>query len=135
MFLGDLLLIFEGGSRERTNHAPRKPGKRRAAAKFVFAACRGGQRLHCDEVDSICECEMIEAFGDAPCRGMRAPSGLGFGQIGDECVRVFLYCHECVVESLDFGFGMHVGCSVALGVARKVPGDFCGKLYFATSSH
>ena len=121
---------------ERANEpGAEKAGKCRAAAKSVVAASRGGDRLHCNEIDFICEREMLKTLGDAPCRGMRAPSGLGFGQVGEERVRVMLYGHECVVEGLDVGFGMHVGCSVALGVARKVPGDFCGKLYFATSEY
>ncbi len=53
--------------------------------------------------------EMIEAFGDAPGGGMRAPCGLRFGEAGDEGLRVGVRGGVGVVES--FEFGVHAGSS------------------------
>jgi hypothetical protein len=97
-----------------------KARERGAAAEFVVAAGGGGHRLHCHEVEAICEGEMIEAFADAPCGGMRAPGGLSFGEVGDECVCVFFDCDEGGIESLDFG--VNAGFSVAREYRRV---SFC----------
>jgi hypothetical protein len=96
-------------------------GKRGAAAEFVVAACRVGHGLHRGEVDSICEREVIEAFGDAPCGGMGSPGGLVFGEIGDEGLRVGLCGGVGVIEILNVG--MHAGFSVARKY-RRVRFDF-----------
>jgi hypothetical protein len=135
---GGFAFDFRGRLERADKPSAEKARERRAAAEFVFAARGGGQRLHCDEVDAICECEMIEAFGDAPCGGMRAPGGLGFGEIGDERVRVFLYCDERVVESLDFrihysrlhtlGYGNKRCLSILHGMERMFAGRPAGRV-------
>jgi hypothetical protein len=73
-------------------------GKRGAAAHFILAARVVGDGLHGDEVDAICDGEMIEAFGDAPGGWVGAPGGLRFGEAGDEGLRVGLRGGEGVVQ-------------------------------------
>lgn len=65
-------------------------GERWAATEFVGAACVVGSGLHGADVDAIRGGEMIEAFGDAPRGGMRAPGGSGFGDADEEGLRVGL---------------------------------------------
>ena len=72
-------------------------GKGGAAAQFIFATRSVGSGLHGADVESIRECEMVEAFGDAPRGGMRAPGGLVFGQASDQGLCVFFRGGVCVV--------------------------------------
>jgi hypothetical protein len=106
---------FEFGGRFEGADEPaaEKTGKCGAAglAELFGAACGVGGKLHGGKVAAICGGEMIEAFGDAPCGGMRAPGGLGFGEAGDERFGVGSCGGVSVIETFDFGeivkFGMH----------------------------
>jgi hypothetical protein len=109
-FASDLGRRLEGANEPGAE----KSGERGAATKFFGFACGVGYTIHCVDVEAICDGEMIEALGDAPSSGMRAPSGLLLGQGGDERRGIVLHCDVSVVESLDFG--VHAEISVGLVV-------------------
>jgi hypothetical protein len=102
---------FDFGGRLEQADEPRaeKAGERGAAAKFVGAASGVGSGLHGADVDAIGGGEMIEAFGNAPRGGMRAPGGLGFGEAGEEGLRVGMGRGVGVVQSFDLGVHFRFG--------------------------
>jgi hypothetical protein len=75
------------------------------ARRAASAASGVGCGLHGADVDAIGGGEMIEAFGNAPRGGMRAPGGLGFGEADEEGLRVGVGGGVGVVQS--FNLGVH----------------------------
>ena len=88
-----------GGRLERADEpSAEESGDCRTAAQFARSASGIGRGLHGADVDAICSGEMIEAFGDAPRGGMRAPCALSLGEICDECLSVGLHGGESIIE-------------------------------------
>jgi hypothetical protein len=100
---------FGGRLEQADEPGAEKAGERGAAAKFVGAASGVGSGLHGADVDAIGGGEMIEAFGNAPRGGMGTPGGLGFGETGEEGLRVGVGRGVGVVQSFDLGVHFRFG--------------------------
>jgi hypothetical protein len=98
---------FGGWLEEADEPGAEETGERGTTAEFVGAARGIGSGLHRADVDAIGGGEMIEAFGDAPGGGVRAPGGLGFGEADQEGLRVGVGGRVGSVEILEFV--MHAG--------------------------